>query len=266
MRDLMKGSDIIFGVMASTNINEYSIHELKQLCSIFNISESQLRTNLSRMRAGGLLEAKRKGKRAYYSFAGRGISLKENVAAGFGSLDWSDWDQKWWGVSFSVPELEKPERHRIRIKLAAYRFVSLNPGFWVRPLNRAEKLEQSLESVFSNKHCCVINFDFHNGISREEVAKLWNLDDVNKDFLRGLEMIKESRKAVPGFSPEEAFREKIITGEKIVSILFKDPLLPEIYLPLNWAAKKLKKEFVFWNREISEISNILFKNLEQGGD
>ena len=256
----MKGSEIIFGIMASHDKNEYSVHELKQLCSIFDISESQLRTNLSRMSANGLLKAKRKGKRAYYGFGGKGAALKENVAASFGSLDWSKWDHQWWGISFSVPEIQKPERHRIRKKLAAYRFVTFHPGFWVRPLNKLEKLEQSLESVFMNKHCCVIKFTFHNGISKEEVSSLWNLDDINKDFVRGLDIIKESKKRLALFSPEEAFREKIITGGSIVSILFKDPLLPEIYLPRDWAAEKLKREFVLWDKEISDISNILLEN------
>ncbi len=261
----MKGSELIFAIMAASNKSEYSVSELIQLCSLFDINESQLRTNLSRMSAKGLLKFSRKGKSAFYRLADRGASLKQNVALSFEQLDWSDWDKKWWGVSFSVPDKEKSERHYIRKKLTVYRFVSYHPGFWVRPLNRTEKLEQHLEKVFSNKYCCAIQFDFFNKISPKEVSALWNLYGINKDFEYGLEIVKESRRKTQGLAPKEAYKEKIITGNTIVNILFKDPLLPDIYLPENWAAIKLKREFALWNKEITESSKIFIENLNKGG-
>ncbi|MFP4016645.1 MAG: PaaX family transcriptional regulator C-terminal domain-containing protein [Halanaerobiales bacterium] len=248
--------------MASSNKREFSISQLMQLCSLFDINESQLRTNLSRMSEKGLLESKRKGRKAYYSFADKGDSLKQNISLSFRSLDWGNWDNKWWGVSFSLPDEKNTKRYYIRKKLSVYRFVSYNPGFWIRPLNRSENLEKKLNKVFSSKYCCVTKFEFYNEISKEEVSTLWNLEDINKDFKNALEIIKESRMKILKLSPEEAFKAKILTGNSIVNTLFRDPLLPKIYLPENWAAEKLKSQFDLWNEEINKISKEFLKNLD----
>ena len=261
----MKGSALVFAIMTSSNKKEYSITELIQLCSLFDITESHLRTILSRMASSGLLVARREGKNAYYKFAEKGIVLKQNVALSFQSLDWDDWDKKWWGVSFSVPDVEKKARHYIRKKLTAYRFVSLNPGFWVRPKNKADQLEHHLQSIISNKHCCMIQFDFFNELSKGTASALWNLKALNKDFEDGLELIRESREKIRHLSPAAAFKEKIITGDNVVNILFKDPMLPELFLPDHWAAGALKRAFALWNKEITEISNVYLNTIECGG-
>lgn len=261
----MKGSEVIFAIMVSGQVSEYSTNQLIQLCALFDINESQLRTNLSRMSANNLIKVKRRGKNAYYMLADRGEAVKKNIARSFVSLDWSDWDKKWWGVSFSVPAVEKAERHYIRKKLMAYRFVSYNPGFWVRPLNRGEKLEQRLESVFANKHCRAIEFDFFDNITAEQISSLWKLGEINIEFERGLQIIYDSRVKIQHMSPADAYIERLLSGDSIVNILFKDPLLPEIYLPNDWAAQRLKSEFTLWDNQISKISKRYLENIDKGG-
>ncbi len=171
----------------------------------------------------------------------------------------------WWGVSFSVPELEKQERHYIRTKLSAYRFVPYHPGFWIRPLYKGDKFEQRLDSVFSNKHCLAIRFEFVHPLSRKEVSKLWNLNAINSGFKKCLALVKNSRKRIPLLQPEKVFIEKIYTGNDIVRVLFKDPLLPDAYLPDDWAAGKLKTEFALWYADIQKFSKPFLDKAIHGG-
>ncbi|MCP4129806.1 MAG: hypothetical protein GY754_02200 [bacterium] len=251
----MKESELIFGLMATFGKAEYSIADLNHLIAPFNINEACLRTNLSRMSAKGIIKKlKQDGKKVFYGFDRSGESIKSNVARGFYSLGWSSWDNSWWGILFSVPNIEKSKRYDIRKKLSEYRFASLYPGFWIRPLNPAENLETSLADIFHNDHCKAIRFSHFDDISTAEVSSLWKLDDINKQFEYGLTLIEEKRSRMHNFNPEQALVEKMIVGDTIVNILFSDPLLPGQFLPNNWKGEPLKKEFFSWNKEITEIS------------
>ena len=50
------------------------------------------------------------------------------------------------------------------------------------------------------------------------------------------------------FSPKYALQEKMYTGGIIVDLLFKDPLLPDIFLPKDWKGDELKKKFKIWDK------------------
>jgi len=250
----MKQSELIFGIMANFNKNEYSISELNYLVSPFGITESCLRTNLSRMIKKGLFQSRHKGKKALYSFSTKGAAIRSNMAAGFRSLDWSDWDQSWWGVLFSIPDSRKKERYPIRRKLVSYRFAPLYPGFWIRPLNRAEKNEIHLKKISLKENCKTISFKYHTGISKEEISGLWKLTAVNESFEKGLAIINKQKRKMSTCSPKEAFIDHMEAGNELVAILSKDPLLPEIYLPEEWKGSELKEAFGWWNEAISDIS------------
>jgi len=250
----MKESDIIFGLMATSDKEEFSINDLKYLVKPFKITESCLRTNLSRMRRKDLLKSRRDGKRVYYSFGKRGKTIKSNVALSFKSLDRSRWNNSWWGMLFSVPDIKKSKRYYIRKKLLAYRFVSLYPGFWIRPFNEKENIKDSLKNLIGNKFCRIIKFYYFYNISNEEVKKLWKLDEVNRSFKYGLRIIKKSREKLKTLSPDKGLIEEIIVGGKIVKILFKDPLLPKKFLSIDWQGEELKEKFSIWIKEIKKIS------------
>lgn len=250
----MKESDLIFGLMATFNKKEFSISYLKYLTEPFKITESSLRTNLSRMTRKDLLKSRHEGKRAYYSFGRRGKTIKSNVALSFKSLNCSRWDNSWLGVLFSVPDIKKSERYYIRKKLLAYRFVSLYPGFWIRPFNKKENIKESLKNLIENKYCRMIRFQYFNGLSNKEVAKLWKLNEINKSFINGLRIIKRSRDKLEKLLPKQALIEEMIVGNKIVKILFKDPLLPKNFLLKDWRGEELKEEFSIWIKEIKKIS------------
>lgn len=104
-----------------------------------------------------------------------------------------------------------------------------------------------------NKYCRIIGFYFNN-ITKEEVEKFWKLNEVNKSFINSLRIIKKSRDKLEKLSPKQALIEEMIIGGKIVNILFKDPLLPKKFLPIDWRGEELKEEFSIWIKEIKKIS------------
>jgi phenylacetic acid degradation operon negative regulatory protein len=250
----MKESELIFGLMAAFAKDEYTIGDLIHLASPFEVNDSSLRTILSRMAAKDIVKSRHEGKKVYYSFTDKGLRVKFNISSSFQTLDWDNWDQRWWGVLFTVPDIEKYTRHYIRKKLSAYRFASLYPGFWVRPLHPKEKIEYYLANIFSNSHCRVIEFNFLEQASPIDVAELWNLNQINLAFESCLQAINESFAAQPNLTPQQALIERMTVGEKIVKSLELDPLLPKQFLPSNWLGIELKRQFATWDRALTKLS------------
>ena len=244
----MKNVDLIYGLMAAFKKIEYSFNDLLYLSAPLGISETSLRTILSRMHKKKLLIIRKQGKSGYYSFSQKGKKIRDNVAKGFSDMDWQDWNKMFWGIFFTFPENKKQERYKIRRKISAYRFVSLYPGFWIRPYHPDENMEIMINTVQNNKYCRFIKFQNFIDFSKQEISRLWDLEKKNQAFKSALTIIKDKKAKIHSLSPECALKDRFLTGSQIVKILGQDPLLPDIYLPEDWKAGELKKAFLEMDR------------------
>ena len=168
----MKDSDLIYGVMASLGKDEYSVNYLKYLLGPFNITDSSLRTVLSRMQKSGVIESKKYG---IYFFNKKGKKISQNVAFSFRSPNWDNWNNTWWGFIYSLPSTEKALRHKVRTKLLSYRFSSLYPGCWIRPLNEEEKIEEKLFDLSNSDYGDLIEMNFQMDPDEIRIQSLWNI-------------------------------------------------------------------------------------------
>ena len=245
----MNDSEVIDGLILSLGKKEYSFGDLKYLTEPFGISETSLRTHMSRMIRKGFYAGRKEGKSAFYSLSEKGNKISGNISNSFNTPDWIGWDGSWLGVVFSVPETEKPLRHRIRVKLEAYRFAPWYGGFWIRPYHPKEKI-----SFETTAGCRIIHFTNLTEITAEEADRLWKLEAVGKKMETGIEII--SREITEGkvLPSGEALVKRIDTGNRIVSFLFSDPLLPPALLPPGWPGDELRKLFKKWDRIILEQS------------
>ena len=89
----------------------------------------------------------------------------------------------------------------------------------------------------------------------------WLVEKINQDFQKGLEKIGNSTRKFNSLSPEQAFVEKMVVGGEIVSILFKDPLLPDIFLPKNWKGQELKEQFDRWIKALWKLSRPYWRKI-----
>ena len=250
----MNDSDLIFGLMASMDKPEYSIADFTWLLKPFGTTETNLRTVLSRMQRKGILSSRHEGKTVFYRFSTKGSEIRQNVALGFQLSDWSDWQNEWWGVLFSVPMVKHKERYNIRKKLMLYRFAPLYAGFWIRPLNPREQIPRKLARLCEHNMCRLIRFKSVAEISQSEVMRLWKLKQINRQFKRGLQQITESLLKINRLKPDQALVEQMILGDILVKLLFLDPLLPPVYLPDDWISNTLKDEFAIWLQRIRACS------------
>jgi phenylacetic acid degradation operon negative regulatory protein len=260
----MKETDLIFGIMASLNKKEYSFEVLSGLVSPFSINESSLRTALSRMNQRELINIRHDGKKAFYLFGDKGLNISKNVSYGFRSPDWSEWNNSWNAVVFSVPD--SPTRHSIRKKLESYRYAAFFPGFWIRPFHPSESMSASFAKQISGGHVSLMVCSGITGLTKEKVSEIWSLDETGRKLTRAFDFLSSRIKSIPLLSPQEAFIERFLTGNEIVQTLFKDPLLPPVLLPGDWNGFHLRKLFQEWDAEIRYRSEIFVKNvLKYGG-
>ncbi|MBI9107429.1 MAG: hypothetical protein JEZ04_11855 [Spirochaetales bacterium] len=256
----MKESDLIYGIMASLGKEEYSIVYMKYLLEPFNVSDSSLRTTLSRMMEKGLLKSRKTGRLVFYSFEEKGLRIRGNVSYSFHTSDWSKWDNTWWGYVFTIPSGDKNLRYKVRTKLEKYRFVSLYPGYWIRPFHESEKIDEKFNDLMNSGYGHLIKVEFISELTKEGISELWKIESVNEDFETGLKHLNESILKLPNVDPQEAFRLKMLIGNEIVHLLFRDPLLPKCFLPNNWKGEELRKLFSDWEKAVN-IKAELFWNI-----
>ena len=82
----MKDSEVIHAVILSLGRSSYSAKELTGLCRPFGVSESSVRTWLSRQLAAGYLERTGEGATAGYGLSGKGRRVSRNVSVSFTAL------------------------------------------------------------------------------------------------------------------------------------------------------------------------------------
>ena len=256
----MKQSDIINGLMLSLGRRKYSLADLEYLCRPFDITPGNIRTYLSRSVKKGNFTVERDGRKAFYSHSRQFSIMTTAVAQSFHSLDWEGWDGTWRGVSFSVPEDEKPKRHIIRRTLTGFRFAPLNPGYWIRPCNPADDIEALAGELRKCSNARLMKLQFHDSIKKKDAAKLWNLERINSNFADGINLIKNKCSGGRKPAPAEALKMRIELGCRIIPLLSEDPLLPESLLPEGWKGNELRKMFFdndrilnnqaepYWNR------------------
>jgi phenylacetic acid degradation operon negative regulatory protein len=257
----MKDGDLLIGIMASLGRREYTVAELAALVRPFAVTAASLRTNLSRLQSTGVLVSRREGGKTAYAFASKGRTIIGNVAAGFGTPDWSGWDGSFWGMLWSLPAADKNGRYRIAKKLSLYRFAPLFPGCWIRPYREREGLEEKLDWIFSHPRCRPVRFHPVRPFTRADAATLWDIAGAAAAMREAIGLADAARANARGYSPEQAFVEKLVTGERMVAALFRDPLLPAAFLPADWPAPVLRRRFAAFDAAMTRLSRPFWENI-----
>ncbi len=250
----MNCGELVVGIMASFSPRPFSARELIELTRPFGVTPVSLRTSLSRLKKKGAIAADARGSARTYVFSAKGAAITANVALSFDDPEWTGWDGEFWGVLFSLPAGESGGRYRITKKLALYRFAPLYPGFWIRPYGNREGLNRKLGDVFSDRHCRILRFRPVPPLTRSEAAGFWDIAGARSRMRDAQRRALAVLGRVRALTPVRAFMEKFRTGERIVSALFTDPLLPKEFLPADWPGRGLRKLFARFDSTMTKAS------------
>jgi DNA-binding transcriptional regulator PaaX len=204
---------------------------------------------------------RKSGKFAYYSFSQKAKKISLNASLAFHTPDWSNWNGNWWGISLSLPEKKKSERYAIQKKLIYHRFAPLHPGFWIRPYHEMEHIEDKLSGIMRHEYTRTIFFSFFSEEEFSHVPAIWNIAEINRKYAECIAYIQQCHHEFNLSIPSEALRGKMMVGNMVVKELFKDPLLPDIFLPGNWKGYELRNMFKAWDKMTTAKSKPYWKKI-----
>ncbi|MCF8358909.1 MAG: hypothetical protein K9H26_09135 [Prolixibacteraceae bacterium] len=259
----MKESELLYGLLFSFTKEEFSFADIAWLTAPFNVSETSVRTILSRMAGNKMIRVRKSGQKAYYSLTKKSGKISSNVALGFKKPDWSGWDNDWWGISVSLPVESQKERYQINKKIAKHRFALLHPGLWIRPYHENEKIETRLADLFRHQSVKTLRFRFHEEGDLLKVPLIWNIQEINDELKTCSRNLEKHGKHFNLDNPKEALIGKMVVGNLVVPVLFKDPLLPNRFLPKNWHGDKLRQQFREWDKMVTKKSKPYWEKIYQ---
>lgn len=157
---------------------------LVRLLGDFGFSEQSARVALSRLVRRGLLTRARDGRRARYGLSERAHRvLDEGEHRIFGFPSTEPWDGTWTLLTYSIPEVRRAERERLRVRLTFLGFGSAHDGHWIAPRDRQDDVIALVEDLGIREHVHV----FVGRPSRHEDPRAlleagWDLDRLDARY------------------------------------------------------------------------------------
>lgn len=240
--------DLVF-----TLFGDYLLHRtgpvwvgsLISLLQPLGLSETAVRTVLSRMTAKGWLTSERVGRHSFYDLTPRGRRLLEEGEQRIYHPDWDrPWDGSWFLIAYSIPEDRRHLRDRLRDRLAWLGFGSLGNGLWISPHDVEREVREIAESLEVAPHLACFRataaaFSAPEGL----VAECWDVPALNtryEDFIaRVLPEYRRCESALrdAGISRRECFVRRFDLVHEYRDFPLRDPYLPRVLLLDDWAGE-----------------------------
>lgn len=146
----------------------------------------------------------------------------------------SEWDGKWYIITFDIPESFKRRRDAFREKLKKLGFGKLQASVWISPVNYLANIE-SLVKFYKMENWVIPSVTNKLGrVTSEELAdRIWHLERVNQRYET---FISECKTLLKGTEDHRPNKFKIQVN--YLRILKEDPQLPEDLLPGDWKGEK----------------------------
>jgi len=245
---MQRPQDLVFTLFGDYLLNRRGtvwVGSLITLLEPLGLSESAVRTVLSRMTAKGWLESEREGRRSFYDLTPAGRRLLEAGRERIYHPDWDKpWDGSWYLLAYSVPEDERHLRTRVRDRLSWLGFGSLGNGLWLSPYDVESEVEEMGDSLEVGDYLsCFRAIGAAFSEPARLVEKCWNLAEINKRYQAFIDRHApdfhrcRDAKDTEGVSDRESYvmRFKLVHEYRDFPLI--DPYLPRALLPGNWGGE-----------------------------
>lgn len=245
--------------------------DLLYLMDLLGISERAVRTVLSRMTRRGWVVSAKHGRHSRYSLTNRGRDLLERGKRRIFEPIATHWDGQWHMVIYSLPESNRYERHALRTQLSWLGFGLLAPGTWISPHNQLSELDHTFSKLDIETYVQRFSGSFAGPASDQElVDRCWNLEGLEAQyqlfvdrFLPEYDEFQKKCAAGSDLSPVEWFTRLCWLTYEFQSFPLKDPNLPIVLLPSDWAGVKAYRLFEDYHRLLVERANSFVQSVIQ---
>lgn len=236
----------IYGAFGRDIGGALSAAHLVRLLGDLDIDEPSVRVALSRLKRRGLLGATTVDGAPGYSLtpASRQI-LQDGDRRIYGRGAISTFDN-WLLVVFSIPEVERDRRHRLRAELVKLGFGTVTPGTWIAPLHLRDELLDALDrgGLATYVDLFPASLAWHDN-PKAAIARWWDLRALQRMYREFLSVHARTlrRWERAGGSNEQAFVDYIRTLTAWRRLPYLDPGLPLDVLPAGWPGVRAQELF-----------------------
>jgi phenylacetic acid degradation operon negative regulatory protein len=235
---------------------------LLKLMASLGVSERAVRSALSRMARKHWITSEMHGRNSQYRLTRRGKTLLEAGRERIYEPAFTDWDNRWHLLVYSLPEEARDKRHVLRTQLTWLGFGHLAPGTWISPRGRYDEL-QSLFSDLEVEPYVDLFSGLYRGPSsdRELVERCWDLATLEgqyRDFIERFRPEYEEYTARSNglvLSPELCFVRRFWLTHEFQSFPLKDPNLPPVLLPADWPGFAARELFTAYHQLLGTYAN-----------
>lgn len=207
------------------------------------VGEVAARKAIQRTAERGLIASRKIGRRVRWEITdyGRRV-LTEGSAHVFGFAGTSpSWDATWLVVTLRIPETQRQLRHHVHTRLTWAGLGSPGPGVWITP--RADLAEEVAAIVqgAGTEHLVSSYIGRFGplGSEKDVVAQAWDLDELNSSYRDFIATFRADAAA----SSADMFRSYVRLLHSWRRFSYRDPRIPEQFLPSGWAGSAAATAF-----------------------
>lgn len=203
----------------------------------FGLSEPAVRQAVSRMSGQGWLAAAKQSNRAFYGLTPAGLQRVRAISPRIYEPA-AEWDGRWRLLTYSIPEITRERRDRLRKDLTLLGLAPLSASTWISPRDVIPAIRDMMDTQALHAHLDIFTADYSGPLGdRELLQKCWDLPAIAnayQEFITYYEPRLNSQRAQPSLTDEEAFVERMWLVQDFRRFVYLDPGLPSALLPAHW--------------------------------
>lgn len=253
-----KAKNLLLDLLLAQDGAALSVRECVAACSLFHISDNNVRVALVRLSAEGLIEAAERGS---YRLSTKAHELADEVAT------WRQAEQRlrpWQGGYLAVHcgALSRVNRSALRGRDRALQmlgFRELDWGLFVRPDNFAEALEVTRARLYTLGLEAEASVFVAHGFDAERgarIAKLWDGKALSASYRKYAARLEDWMARADRLEPEAAARESFLLGGKAIREIVFDPLLPAPFVDTE-----ARREFIAATQRFDAFGKGIWRQL-----
>ncbi len=254
----LKPKKIILDLLLAAEGRPLSARDAISACGLFGISENNVRVNLTRLSAEGMIEAASRGA---YRLSESAMKLGGEVQS------WRKQEERlrpWKGqyVMAYTGMLGRSDRGALQRRERALELLGFREyrrGLYIRPDNIEQDVEAVRRRLYSlgletEAVVCLAN-EFSED-QKQEIHALWDTWQLNAGYRDATAQMQAWMRRSDDIEPEVAARECFLIGGNAIRQLVFDPLLPETFVDA-----KARHEFLQTLIRFDRLGQGIWRNL-----
>lgn len=252
----------LYGDYLAARGGEVWIGHLITFMDGLDTSAQAVRSTLSRMARKGWLKSRREGRHSFYAVTSKAEALLAEGRQRIYQPRHDPWDHRWYIFTYTIPEVQRNLRHRLRQRLIWLGFGRLGPSTWISPRDHRQAVAQIAEKLgITDQVDFFVGEYLGYSQAKDLVARCWNLKQLNliyRQFMRRYQplwkdYINETNNG--SLSGRDAFVQRFLLVHEFRSFPYVDPNLPPELLPDDWLGNEAFQFFQTYASMLSPKAN-----------